>query len=104
MSDEMMSSIDMLFDENNDSNIVLYNDLNQPVEFEQIALIPLEGTVYAILKPVNAMAGMAEDEALVFFIDEIGGEDCLLVEEDDHTIDRVFAAYYELLKNSGYTE
>ena len=101
MADEFLSPIDMLLDENNTENIKLYNVENQEIEFEQIALVPIENKTYAILRPVLEMEGIAEDEALVFVIDEIDDEDCLVIVEDDKIIDDVFEEYYKLLKEEG---
>ena len=101
MAEEFLSPIDMLLDENNTDNIKLYNEDNQEVEFEQIALVPIEEKTYAILKPVANMEGIAEDEALVFVIDEIDDEDCLVIVEDDSIVDKVFEEYYKMLKEEG---
>lgn len=101
MAEEFLSPIDMLLDENNTENLKLYNEENQEVEFEQIALVPIEDKTYAILKPVETMEGIAEDEALVFVIDEIDDEDCLVIVDDDKIIDEVFDEYYKLLKEEG---
>lgn len=101
MAEEFLSPIDMLLDENNTENIKLYNEENEEVEFEQIALVPIEDKVYAILKPVADMEGVADDEALVFGIEEIDDEDCLVISEDDAIIDKVFEEYYKMLKAEG---
>lgn len=101
MAEEFLSPIDMLLDENNTENIKLYNEENQEVEFEQIALVPIEEKTYAILKPVEKMEGIADDEALVFVIDEIDDEDCLVIVEDDAVVDKVFEEYYKMLKEEG---
>ena len=101
MAEEFLSPIDMLLDENNTENIKLYNEENQEVEFEQIALIPIEDKTYAILKPAQSMEGVADDEALVFVIDEIDDEDCLVIVEDDAIIDNVFDEYYKMLEEEG---
>lgn len=101
MADEFLSPIDMLLDENNTENIKLYNEENQEIEFEQIALVPIENKTYAILRPVLEMEGIAEDEALVFVIDEIDDEDCLVIVEDDAIVDKVFEEYYKMLKEEG---
>lgn len=101
MAEEFLSPIDMLLDEKNTENIKLYNEENEEVEFEQIALVPIEDKVYAILKPVVEMEGVAEDEALVFGIEEIDDEDCLVITEDDKIIDSVFEEYYKMLKAEG---
>ncbi len=101
MADEFLSPIDMLLDENNTENIKLYNEENQEIEFEQIALVPIDNKTYAILRPVAEMEGIAEDEALVFVIDEIDDEDCLVIVEDDSIVDKVFEEYYKMLKEEG---
>ena len=96
-----MNPVDMLLDENNTDNIVLYNEENEAVEFEQIAVIPVGLQTYVILKPVTPIEEMGEDEALVFVIADSEGEDCLLVETDDAIIDAVFEEYYKLLDEAG---
>ena len=94
---EFLSPIDKLLSEDNTDTIVLYNENNEPVEFEQIAVIPLQGVVYVILRPVAEMDGIAEDEALVFAIEEVDDEECICVVDDNDIIDEVFAEYYKLL-------
>ena len=101
MSKKELSPIDMLFDENNNENIVLYDQNNEKTEFEQIAIIPVEDKVYAILRPVGNNFNLGEDEAFVFSIDEIDDEDALVVVEDDSVVDMVFKEYYELLEENG---
>lgn len=87
-----------LFDENDDSNIILYDEEEKAVEFEQIAIIPVKEDVYAILKPVKPMEGMDEDTGLVFLLEESeDGEEFLNVVEDEDIIDVVFAEYEKLL-------
>ena len=102
MAKKQLSPIDMLLDEKNKDNIVLYDDKNKEVEFEQIAIIPLDGKMYAILRPLGGDDPMPEDEALVFVIDEVDDEDVLLLEENEEIEDKVFDKYYELLKQQGY--
>jgi hypothetical protein len=92
--------IDCLFDEDNNDPIILFNEKGEKVEFEQIALIPVEERIFAILKPTDKIEGIGEDEALVFEIVE-GEED----EEDDYLnlvsdveiIDKVFDVYNKLI-------
>ena len=101
MAEEFLSPIDMLLDENNTENIKLFNEDNQEVEFEQIALIPVDEKVYAILRPLGGEEPLAEDEALVFAIEEVEDEDVLIPEENEEVVDAVFNKYYELLKEQG---
>jgi hypothetical protein len=97
----MKSPIEMLLDENCSDPIVLFDEKNEEVAFDQIAVIPLNGDVYAILKPLGDFEGVAEDEALVFVIAEEDDEDVLQVVEEDEIVDAVFAQYYEMLKEQG---
>lgn len=96
-----MNPIAKIYDDNNSDNIILYNEENEPVEFEQIALIPLDGCDFVILHPVLDMEGVGEDEALVFAIEEVDGEDALVIVDDDDVVDAVFEEYYALLEESG---
>lgn len=96
-----MDALDMIMDEENTENIVMYNENDEPVEFQQIAVVPVNGAVYVILRPVGDVEGIGEDEALVFVIDEIDGEGCLSIEENDQIIDQVFEEYYKMLREAG---
>lgn len=95
-----MDPIEMLLDENCTDNITMYGDDGKAVEFEQIALIPLEDKgVFVILKPVED-AILKEDEALVFQIAQ--DEEGLYLEvcQEDATIDLVFKEYSDALKEA----
>ena len=97
---EEKNPIDCLFDESNTDPIVLYNEKGEPVEFDQIAIIPIEEKAYAILKPLKEMEGIGEDEALVFEVVETEDEeqeDYLALVTDVDTIDRVFKVYDNLI-------
>ena len=92
------NAIERLLDENDLGKIVLYDENDKEVEFEQIAIIPYQNEVYAILKPVEKMEGVADDEAIVFLLDaDEESDEVLSVVEDDAVIDAVFDAYYKLL-------
>ena len=85
------SAIDKLFDENNNDNIVLYNEKGVPTEFEQVALIPLEGKPYAILCLANPNEDIGEDEGIVFSIEmPENGKKSLQIVTDDEIIGKVF--------------
>lgn len=94
-----LNPIKQILDENNVDNITLYNEANEPFEFEQIAIIPLgegdEQKLYAILLPVTPLAGIEEDEAVVFEVneDESSIKNC----EDETIIDKVLVEYEKLL-------
>ena len=96
-----MTEIEKLLDEANDEVIVLFNENNEEVAFEQIAVIPIEGQIYAILKPVKPMVGVGEDEGLVFKIVEIDDEDCLVLVDNEEEVNAVFDVYDKLLEDAG---
>ncbi len=100
MNKEVKSPIDCLFDENNTDDIVLQNEEGKQITFEQIALIPLKEKTYAILKPVDKLEGVGENEALVFSIDESNKGENLTLVTDDKTIDEVFTVYDELVDDA----
>ena len=98
---EYVSPVEMLLDPDNSDNIILYDEENRETEFEQVAVIPLNEKIYVILKPVTVIAGVADDEALVFVIEEIDDEDTLVIVDNEPIIDAVFEEYYKLLEEEG---
>ena len=101
MSNEYQNPIDALYDEENSDPITLFNEKGEEMVFEQIALIPIKEKVYAILKPIQPIDGLGEDEGLVFSIEilEVDGleQEGLVLVTDDNTLDEVFNVYYQLL-------
>ena len=90
--------IKQILDENNLENIILYDAENKPIEFEQVAVIPLESTglLYAILIPVTPMQGVEDGEGVLFAIDEEKGD--LDIVRDDKIIDEVLSVYQKLVE------
>jgi len=98
--EEIKNPIDSLFDEDDNDPIALFNEKGEKVEFEQIALIPIEDDIYAILKPIETMEGVGDDEALVFQIVEPENEEeeeYLNLVSDISVIDKVFEVYNKLM-------
>ena len=97
--EKQVNPIEQILDENNIENIVLYNENDEPFEFEQIAVIPLENgdkqDLYAILLPITPLSGIEQDEALVFEINE--RENVVRVCDDETIIDKVMDEYERLL-------
>ncbi len=94
MSEEK-SILEILTDEDDVDNLILQNDDGTDVEFEQIATIPLDDRVFAILHPVG-VPDVAEDEALVFEWEETDAGESLRVVEDTKLADKVFDEYNAL--------
>ncbi|MBR2433146.1 MAG: DUF1292 domain-containing protein [Clostridia bacterium] len=90
--------LDILLDEENEDPITLYNENDKPIKFDQIAIIPMEEKLFAILKPIDEMEEVAEDEAIVFRVEEQeNGESELVIETDEALAMRVFDEFYRLL-------
>ena len=90
--------LDILLDEDNKDAIVLEDDKGKKLSFEQIAEIPYNDKVYCVLKPIDKIDNVQDDEAIVFFVhEEDGKEPVLMVETDEATAIAVFDEYYNLL-------
>lgn len=95
---EKVDILDVLLDETNKDPIVLVDDKGKKLSFEQVAIIPFNEKVYCVLKPIDKIKDVQEDEAIVFYVDEREGEDSVLVVETDEKIAiQVFDEYYNLL-------
>lgn len=84
--------IDRFFDEENFDDVKMEDNNGKEIEFEQVAVVDYEENYYAILHPITPVDGVAEDEALVFLIDE--EKDELVYVEDEATAVKVFEMLY----------
>ena len=92
-----LNAVEQILDEKNTDNVVLYDEDKNPIEFEQVALIPLEktGKLYAILIPVQPMQGVNAGEGVLFVVDEEKMD--VSIERDDAIIDAVLKVYQDLI-------
>ena len=99
MEELELNPIEALLDPQNTENIKLYDENDNETEFEQIALIPLNNSVYAILKPVDKMDGVDDDQAIVFELveDEENG-DTLNVVMEEEVVNLVFDEYKKMIE------
>ncbi len=104
MADNEKSLVEILLDEDDTSDIVLYDNEDNEVSFEQIAVIPKiiddETRLYVILRPIDNVEGVEDDEALVFrvFTNEVDGFENVEFEEDIEIAEAVFEEYYKLIE------
>ncbi|MBR2442662.1 MAG: hypothetical protein IKB20_06340 [Clostridia bacterium] len=88
-----------LLDESNKEPIVLTDSRGNTMTFEKIAIIPQRGRLYCIFKPLEKMDGLADDEAVVFWIDTSEKENPIVkVELDDRISEEIFEKYYASLR------
>ena len=97
---EQFDVLDVLLDKENHEPIVLENDKGERLSFEQIAVIPRDDVLYAILKPIDKIPGIADDEAVVFWADESASTNALRVCEDEKLAISIFEEYYDMLEES----
>lgn len=96
-----IDAISKILDEHNTENVTLYDPDNKPIEFEQIALIPVENEttkiddLYAIMIPITPMQGVNEGEGVIFKIDEYTRS--IEVVNNQDLIDRIIDIYQKLL-------
>lgn len=97
--EEEVDVLDILLDEENDDDVVLFDsNSNKEIHFEQVAVIPKNQKIYAILKPIDEMENVNDDEAIVFVVDyDEEGRSVLTVETDEKVATEVFDDYYTLL-------
>ena len=97
------SILDVLLDENDRDPITLMDPTGKELNFEQVAVIPHEikekRFLFVILKPLDDIPGIADDEAIVFRVDfDARGDAVLALEEDESVAIDVFNIYYDLLE------
>ena len=95
--------LDVLLDKDNKEPITLMDEKGKQISFEQIAMIvhevKKEKKLFAILKPVDKIEGIGENEAIVFLVDQDkNGNTILKIEEDEDVAIDVFDDYYDLLE------
>ena len=93
-----MNLLDVLLDENNRDPICMSDDEGRILCFEQVAVIPYRGRIYCILKPLDKVKGIKDDEAIAFYVDMRGEEPALKVVERESTALTIFEKYYDLLE------
>ena len=82
----------------NENIITLIDENDNPVDFEIIELLEIEGKRYAFLLPLNDEQSAEEDEAVIFRVDtEENGDEIFAYIEDDQEWEMVVDAYNELL-------
>ncbi len=97
--------LDVLLDQDNKDPIVLVDEAGKQLTFEQVAVIPYEvrkeKRLYCVLKPLDKIEGIGDDEAIVFVVDQDkDGNSIIKVEEDEEIAIAVFDKYYDLLEEA----
>lgn len=90
---------DILFDKDNRDPVTFVDKSGKTITFEQVAVIPYKEKIYCVLKPLDHIDGVADDEAIVFRVDEDeDGEAVIRVERRESIALTIFEHYYDLLE------
>ena len=103
MSNSEKNPIEVLLSDS-DENIILHDADGKPVEFEQVALIPIDegpyrDRVFALLRPLDD-EDLEADEAVVYELEADEERAMLTPVEDEDVLHQVFTLYYELLRDT----
>lgn len=103
--EKKLDLLDVLLDQDNKDPIVLMDEKGKQLTFEQVAVIPhevrKENRLYVVLKPLDKIEGIGDDEAIVFLVDtDSEGNSVIKVEEDEEIAIAVFDKYYDLLEEA----
>jgi len=104
-SDKKKDILDILLDKDNKDPITMFLSSGKKIRFEQVAVIPHwideQMTLFAVLKPIEEIEGIGEDEAMVFRVEtDDTGETVLILEKDEMIAIEVFNKYYDLLEDA----
>lgn len=97
--------LDVLLDPRNTDPVILEDEDGKRYAFEQVAIIPytVSGVknLYAVLKPVDKIEGVGDDEAIVFRVNvyDDGSSDMSLEEDEDIAV-AVYREYIKLLEEN----
>ena len=97
-NEKQLDLLDVLLDQDNKEPIVLMDENGKQMTFEQVAVIPYEvrkdKRLYCVLKPLDKIEGIGEDEAIVFLVDtDDQGNSIIKIEEDEEIAIAVFDKY-----------
>ncbi len=102
VEDEMsqFDILDVLLDQDNTEPVLLEDDKGRRITFEQVAIVPYDNKIYAVLKPLDKIEGVKDDEAIVFLCDETTNPTTLRPENNQDIAIKIFDEYYNLVEEA----
>ena len=82
--------------------ITLFDENDKPMDFYEVAVVEYEGQLYALLQPVEEIEDIADDEVVIFRIEETEGEedDFFYPVEDEAIQEAVFEEFLRATADS----
>jgi L-rhamnose mutarotase len=83
-----------------DDIIVLYNEAtDKDEEFYELATLDVDGKWYIVMKPVEELPDIADDEVLIYeIIEDKEGNSNFAAIEDEEVLQKVFNEFMEMLE------
>jgi L-rhamnose mutarotase len=83
-----------------DDIIVLYNEAtDKDEEFYELATLDIDGKWYIVMKPVEELPDIADDEVLIYeIIEDKEGNSNFAAIEDEEVLQKVFNEFMEMLE------
>ncbi len=83
-----------------DDIIVLYNEeTDKDEEFFELATLDVDGKLYIVMKPVEQLPDIADDEVLIYeIIEDKEGNSNFAPIEDDAVLEKVFNEFIAMLE------
>ena len=95
---EFKELLEKILDPENAEPITLYNENDEPAEFEQLAFIPHNEQFYLVMTPANPMEGIEEGTVMIFRIDE--DEESIVLEENEEIASKIFDTFIEMCEEA----
>ena len=91
------SLVDVLLDKNNTAPIYFTAADGRMIKFDQIAVIPQQDNLYCLLKPIDKIDGVGDDQVIVFRVDvNSDGNEYIVPEDNEARVLRVYNVYRKL--------
>lgn len=91
MSENLDDNVELI---DGEEVFTLYDENNNPVDFNVVATVEYQGEFYALMQPVEPMDDLGEDEALIFkVVQKNDEEDEFIPVTDENVLDAVFNEY-----------
>ena len=81
----------------NDKDPIVIESTEGPIEFEQIAYIPYQESVFVVMHNITPLEDIEEDACMIFRYVQENGEEALLLESDEEVVNTVYETYISLL-------
>lgn len=81
----------------NEETVSLFSADGKEMKFKKVASVPMDGSMYVVLAPMEAIPGMADNQALVFQVTKkADGQAALNIVTEPAIVYQVYETYGEI--------